>query len=220
MMSSNVARPTQRAPDAGILNLMLRRTGAIIGFAQDVVEAHYARLAAVRTREEAGKLQHGNRRAQGQSQRQQMARYPPPDARGGPPIAVMPQQGGMMMPGDAPMPANGMAAQEMQQQAQQAQQAQQQPQSGAAQLASQLANASPDEQRMLLGETLYPMIESMEPSNAAKITGMLLEMDQSEVLHLIESPESLQAKVAEAISVLKAAAAPPSDLSGMSISSE
>ena len=80
-----------------------------------------------------------------------------------------------------------------------------------------MENATPDEQRMLLGETLYPMIEAMEPSSAAKITGMLLEMDQSEVLHLIESPESLSAKVAEAISVLKAAAAPPSDLSGMSI---
>ena len=128
-------------------------------------------------------------------------------------MAVMQQQGGMMMPNDASMPANGMAGQDMQQQ-----QSQQQSQSGAAQLASQLANASPEDQRMLLGETLYPMIEAMEPSNAAKITGMLLEMDQSEVLHLIESPDSLSAKVAEAISVLKAAANPPSDLSAMTIS--
>lgn len=155
----------------------------------------------------------GNRRAQGQAQPQrQQIRYPP-GARGAPPMAVMQQQGGMMMPNDASMPANGMAGQDMQQQ-----QSQQQSQSGAAQLASQLANASPEDQRMLLGETLYPMIEAMEPSNAAKITGMLLEMDQSEVLHLIESPDSLSAKVAEAISVLKAAANPPSDLSAMTIS--
>ena len=74
----------------------------------------------------------------------------------------------------------------------------------AAKLASQLVNASADEQRARLGETLYPMIQSVEPSAAAaKITGMLLEMERSEVLHLIESPESLRAKVAEAISVLK-----------------
>lgn len=37
---------------------------------------------------------------------------------------------------------------------------------------------------------------------AAKVTGMLLEMDQTEVLHLLESPEALKAKVAEAMDVL------------------
>ena len=164
----------------------------------------------------------GNRRGQGQAQpaRQQQVRYPP-NARGAPPMAVM--QGGMMLPNDAmAVPGSGMAGgQDLQQLQQQQQEQQQQQQNGASQLASQLANASPDEQRMLLGETLYPMIEAMEPQNAAKITGMLLEMDQSEVLHLIESPESLSSKVAEAISVLKAAAAPqPPDLSGMTISGE
>ena len=81
----------------------------------------------------------------------------------------------------------------------------------AAQLAGLLANASPDERRMLLGEMLYPMVASTEPGNAARITGMLLELDQPVVLRLIESPERLQAKVAEAVSVLEAAAAPPSE---------
>ena len=59
------------------------------------------------------------------------------------------------------------------------------------------------------GETLYPLINKIEPVAAAKVTGMLLEMDQSEVLHLIDSPESLQAKVQEAIKVLKEAGQDP-----------
>eukprot|EP00898_Chlorokybus_atmophyticus_P008272 jgi/Chlat1/8446/Chrsp80S00648 len=68
-----------------------------------------------------------------------------------------------------------------------------------------LANATPEQQRMMLGEALYPLVEALQPSHAGKVTGMLLEMDQSEVLHLIESPEALRAKVAEAMSVLQAA---------------
>ncbi|KAI3753116.1 hypothetical protein L2E82_25161 [Cichorium intybus] len=70
-------------------------------------------------------------------------------------------------------------------------------------LASALANASPTEQRTMLGENLYPLVEQLEPESAAKVTGMLLEMDQTEVLHLLESPEALKAKVAEAMEVLR-----------------
>ncbi|QCD83283.1 polyadenylate-binding protein 8-like [Vigna unguiculata] len=70
-------------------------------------------------------------------------------------------------------------------------------------LASALANASPEQQRTMLGENLYPLVEQLEPDNAAKVTGMLLEMDQTEVLHLLESPEALKAKVAEAMDVLR-----------------
>ena len=74
-------------------------------------------------------------------------------------------------------------------------------------MAAQLPTATPDQQRMLLGEALYPLVDAVEPASSAKITGMLLEMDHSEVLHLIESPEALRAKVQEALAVLKAAAA-------------
>lgn len=59
----------------------------------------------------------------------------------------------------------------------------------------------------MLGEQLYPLVERVEHSHAAKVTGMLLEMDQTEVLHLIESPDALKKKVGEALEVLRLAAA-------------
>jgi polyadenylate-binding protein len=55
----------------------------------------------------------------------------------------------------------------------------------------------------MLGENLYPLVEQLEPEAAAKVTGMLLEMDQTEVLHLLESPEALKSKVNEAMEVLR-----------------
>ncbi|XP_002284923.1 polyadenylate-binding protein 8 [Vitis vinifera] len=70
-------------------------------------------------------------------------------------------------------------------------------------LASALANATPDQQRTMLGESLYPLVDQLEHEMAAKVTGMLLEMDQTEVLHLLESPEALKSKVAEAMDVLR-----------------
>ncbi|TYJ35177.1 hypothetical protein E1A91_A05G218800v1 [Gossypium mustelinum] len=74
-------------------------------------------------------------------------------------------------------------------------------------LATALANATPEQQRTMLGESLYPLVERLERDSAAKVTGMLLEMDQTEVLHLLESPEALKAKVAEAMEVLRSVAA-------------
>ncbi|XVE70117.1 hypothetical protein DITRI_Ditri10aG0045600 [Diplodiscus trichospermus] len=74
-------------------------------------------------------------------------------------------------------------------------------------LATALANAIPEQQRMMLGENLYPLVERLERDAAAKVTGMLLEMDQTEVLHLLESPEALKGKVAEAMEVLRSVAA-------------
>lgn len=55
----------------------------------------------------------------------------------------------------------------------------------------------------MLGENLYPLVDQLEHEHAAKVTGMLLEMDQTEVLHLLESPDALKAKVAEAMDVLR-----------------
>ncbi|XP_061345158.1 polyadenylate-binding protein 3-like isoform X1 [Gastrolobium bilobum] len=74
-------------------------------------------------------------------------------------------------------------------------------------LASALASATPDNQRLMLGEHLYPLVERLTSNqHTAKVTGMLLEMDQSEVIHLIESPEDLKIKVSEAMQVLREAA--------------
>ncbi|KAL2455984.1 Polyadenylate-binding protein 5 [Forsythia ovata] len=73
-------------------------------------------------------------------------------------------------------------------------------------LASALASASPENQQMMLGEQLYPLVEHLERNHAGKVTGMLLEMDQTEVLHLIESPDALRMKVGEAMNVLQSAA--------------
>merc|ERR1711935_1161519 len=70
--------------------------------------------------------------------------------------------------------------------------------------ASALASATPDMQKNMIGERLYPLIHQSQPDLAGKITGMLLEMDNSELLHLLESPEALKAKIDEAIQVLEA----------------
>jgi len=55
----------------------------------------------------------------------------------------------------------------------------------------------------MLGNKLYPQVEQLDPAQAGKVTGMLLEMDKLEILHLLESPEALRAKVSEAIVVLQ-----------------
>jgi hypothetical protein len=47
----------------------------------------------------------------------------------------------------------------------------------------------------MLGERLFPLIQNMQPDLAGKITGMLLEIDNTELLHMLESRESLKAKV-------------------------
>ena len=66
-----------------------------------------------------------------------------------------------------------------------------------------LAQADPQMQKHMIGERLYPLISQRNAANAGKITGMLLEMDNAELLHLIESPESLAMKIEEAVDVLR-----------------
>jgi len=66
-----------------------------------------------------------------------------------------------------------------------------------------LAQADSQTQKNMIGERLYPLIHRHHAELAGKITGMLLEMDNAELLHLLESPEALSSKVDEAIQVLR-----------------
>jgi polyadenylate-binding protein len=67
-----------------------------------------------------------------------------------------------------------------------------------------LAQADPSAQKNMIGEQLYPRIQLHQPELAGKITGMLLEMDNAELLNLLYTPEALTAKIEEALSVLRA----------------
>jgi polyadenylate-binding protein len=70
--------------------------------------------------------------------------------------------------------------------------------------AATLANAPPGMQKQMLGEKIFPLIARLQPEMAGKITGMMLEMDNSELLILLEAPDQLKMKVDEALRVLEA----------------
>ncbi|XP_068930090.1 polyadenylate-binding protein 1-like [Petaurus breviceps papuanus] len=67
--------------------------------------------------------------------------------------------------------------------------------------ASMLPSALPQEQKQILGEWLFPLIQDIHPTLTGKIT---LDIDNSELLHMFESPEFLCSKVSEAMGVLQA----------------
>lgn len=69
--------------------------------------------------------------------------------------------------------------------------------------AQNLAKMTPEEQKNTLGERLYAKIMEINPSQAAKITGMLLEMETGEILNVLEDQRTLISKVNEAITVLQ-----------------
>ena len=69
---------------------------------------------------------------------------------------------------------------------------------------SMLDDCPPRQQKEILGERLFPLIEEMYPDLAGKITGMLLEINNTELVHMLEHGESLKGKVDEAVLVLQA----------------
>lgn len=66
-----------------------------------------------------------------------------------------------------------------------------------------LAAAPEEQKKQMIGEHIFPLIKKVKPTLAGKITGMLLEMDNGELLHLIESEEALREKIDEAMQVLR-----------------
>jgi len=56
-------------------------------------------------------------------------------------------------------------------------------------------NATSNEQKQMLGERLFVLVQQIEPKLAAKITGMFLELDIKYILMLIKSHQVLKAKV-------------------------
>merc|ERR1719498_937911 len=58
-------------------------------------------------------------------------------------------------------------------------------------------------QKQQLGERLFPLIARHRHDLAGKITGMMLELNNSEILRLLENETTLKKKVDEAIAVLE-----------------
>lgn len=57
-------------------------------------------------------------------------------------------------------------------------------------------------QKQMIGERLFPLVQARDRVNAGKITGMLLEMDNGELIGLLESKKALEDKIKEALAVL------------------
>jgi serine/threonine protein kinase/GTPase SAR1 family protein len=71
-------------------------------------------------------------------------------------------------------------------------------------LAAMLAQATPEQQKQMLGERLYMLIIPTQPELAGKITGMLLEgLDTAELVGLIDSGLALDEKIKLALEALK-----------------
>merc|ERR1719461_1012297 len=70
-------------------------------------------------------------------------------------------------------------------------------------LAGMLAGMSNQQAKQVIGEKLFVMIQHRTPQLAGKITGMLLEMDNTELLMLLEDNMALTKKVNEAVAVLR-----------------
>merc|ERR1719343_1810491 len=68
--------------------------------------------------------------------------------------------------------------------------------------ASSLAALVPNAQKQLLGEKLFPAVNKFQPELAGKITGMMPEMDNSELLAILDNEQQLRIKIDEAMRVL------------------
>ncbi|KAG7698891.1 hypothetical protein KL930_002322 [Ogataea haglerorum] len=71
-------------------------------------------------------------------------------------------------------------------------------------LAQVLPQFPPEQQKRMLGEELYPLIvatgKAQDPEAAGKITGMMLEMDNQQILALLEDRDLFNSQFEEALS--------------------
>jgi len=65
-----------------------------------------------------------------------------------------------------------------------------------------LLSLNPRDQPEYIGEELYARIVGQYHSLAGKIVGMLIELDVSELIQLLENPVSLKERVDEAVALL------------------
>lgn len=71
-------------------------------------------------------------------------------------------------------------------------------------LVQQLQSLEMDDRTELLGTTLYSRVEPLCGEDfAPKITGMLLDMDQNDIIMLLRDPKSLETKIKEGLSLIK-----------------
>jgi len=138
------------------------------------------------------------------NQMQQIAQIRPPNARMMPTAQVRQQQF-KLTPSVRNVPNIEQMPMAVNQQMAPQQMAPQQADQGPEPLtSSMLAAANPQEQKQMLGERLFPLIQQMASADlAGKITGMLLEIDNSELLHMLDNRELLKSKVDEAVLVLQ-----------------
>ncbi|ETN99712.1 hypothetical protein RFI_37755, partial [Reticulomyxa filosa] len=66
-----------------------------------------------------------------------------------------------------------------------------------------LTHANAQKEKRMIGEQLFPMVRLVEPRLAGKITGMLLEMENNQLLMLLNNEDLLRIKINETMSVLK-----------------
>lgn len=65
-----------------------------------------------------------------------------------------------------------------------------------------------------LGDRLFPRVQSLRPSLASKITGMLLELTPAQLLLLLASEDSLRQRVEEAVDIILASGGQPGGQQG------
>ena len=67
----------------------------------------------------------------------------------------------------------------------------------------ELSKLSPNDQKQALGEAIYMRIQPLAKEHTGKVTGMLLEMENQQLLSLLGDMKSLEAKVKDAVEALK-----------------